>query len=406
MKHRIFALVISAAMILSFSGISAPGTMAATLKGSGTELDPYQIETAEQFDMIREDLTAYYVLLDDIDLSAYENWIPIGNLSYEDIDMESGEPDMSKVFSGTLEGTGHVISGLHCETDDNMIATGLFGCSSGNFTDIVLQDIYVNGGLSTMTSGGLIGYAMDGFINNVVLIGDNTIEGTNCIGGVAGGSMADILYCTVDNAHIIVNGDNDFSDGRLIQCDIAECAGLIAGGSFTGSINDCIAAGTVSATGNEAVGLGGIAGCIQSIESIYGNTADVVIEAGNGHAIGGLCGYAGTGDDGDGIIDPPCEITDCNITLQLTSDGATHVGGLVGTGLYYYGMEDCFIIEDCFVSGTIDGAVSPGTVAGRAEGSTILSCETDILIDGKASDVQVGTTDCMFESSDQYEDAE
>ncbi len=46
--------------------------------GSGTAEDPWQVATAEQLDRIRDDLTAHYILIDDIDLSGYENWIPIG----------------------------------------------------------------------------------------------------------------------------------------------------------------------------------------------------------------------------------------------------------------------------------------------------------------------------------------
>ena len=45
--------------------------------GSGTAEDPWQIATAEQLDRVRDDLKAHYVLTDDIDLSGYENWIPM-----------------------------------------------------------------------------------------------------------------------------------------------------------------------------------------------------------------------------------------------------------------------------------------------------------------------------------------
>ena len=51
--------------------------------------------------------------------------------------------------------------------------------------------------------------------------------------------------------------------------------------------------------------------------------------------------------------------------------------------------------------GSIDGAVTPGTVAGRAVGSVIESCDADILIDGVHADNQIGTTSCMYESADQ-----
>lgn len=81
--------------------------------------------------------------------------------------------------------------------------------------------------------------------------------------------------------------------------------------------------------------------------------------------------------------------------------GATHVGGLVGTGFYYYGEETAFKITNCTVKGEITGAVTPGAVAGRAENSVIESCDTDITLDGAALTDQVGSTETMYESSDQ-----
>lgn len=393
----------SAALLTMLLALPLSSYAAEDLAGSGTAEEPYQIGTAAEFDRIREDLTASYVLTADIDLSAYENWIPIGNLTYSDVNMETGDMDMTKMFSGSLDGDGHTISGVTSVTDQNMLTIGLFGAFTGTIQDLKVENVNVTGDETVMASGGVVGYAIAGSVSGVTLSGENSVTGINCVGGIVGGSMAEITGCTVENADITVIGDNDFSDGRIIQCDVAECGGLVAGGSFMGRVDNCTASGTVTAIGNEPVGLGGIAGCIQSIDSITGNQVTVTINAGNGHAIGGLCGYAGIGDDGDGIVDEPCAITDCQADITITADGATHVGGLVGTGMYYYGMEDCFTIENCSVSGSIDGAVTPGTVAGRAEGSTIISCETDVLIDGQQGTEQVGTTDRMYESADQYE---
>lgn len=46
--------------------------------GEGTEASPYVIETAAQLDSVREHLSAHFILMADIDLSAYESWAPIG----------------------------------------------------------------------------------------------------------------------------------------------------------------------------------------------------------------------------------------------------------------------------------------------------------------------------------------
>lgn len=399
MKFRFTASVFAASLILALP-FSAQAQEAAG--GSGTPEDPYQIATAEQLSAIREDLTASYILTEDIDLSGYETWEPIGNMTYADVDMETGDMDMTKIFTGSIDGDGHTISNLECVTDQNSVAVGMIGCFGGAIENLTVENVTVTGDETTMASGGVVGYAVGGSVSNITLTGENTVTGINCVGGIVGGSMSSVTNCTVEQADIVVIGDNDFSDGKIVQCDVAECGGLVVGGSYAGTVDNCTAKGTVTALGNEPVGLGGIAGCIQSIDHITGNTVEVTIQAGNGHGIGGLCGYAGIGDDGDGVVDDPCAITDCTAAITITADGATHVGGLVGTGMYYFGMEDRFTVENCSVTGTIDGAVTPGTVAGRAEGSTIISCEADVTIDGSQGAEEVGTTDRMYESADQY----
>ena len=84
--------------------------------------------------------------------------------------------------------------------------------------------------------------------------------------------------------------------------------------------------------------------------------------------------------------------------------GATHVGGLVGTGLYYYGEETAFRITNCTVNGEIVGAITPGAVAGRAENSVIERCAASVTLDGEALTAEVGETATMYESSDQLEE--
>ena len=157
-------------------------------------------------------------------------------------------------------------------------------------------------------------------------------------------------------------------------------------------MENCTAEGTIIAEGNEPVGLGGIAGCLEMMDSVTGCTADVeIISENGGHAIGGLCGYSGTHSIGDIALategveahEYPALIQDCHVTVKMNIPGATHVGGLIGTGLYYYGEETAFKIADCSVNGEILGAVTPGAVAGRAENSVIESCEASVTFEGE-----------------------
>lgn len=369
--------------------------------GKGTKSKPYQIKTAKQFANIGKNKTTlkkYYVLKKNINFKnkTVKN---IGSVTMA----QMGKGNMAYAFSGSFNGKGHTISNIKVKQETNEVGTGLFEISTGTVKNLTVKNTTTTGTGSSMVSAGVVGMAYGGTVSNVKLTGKNNVSGVNCIGGIVGGGWgAKIKKCSVSGTTITVNGNNDFSTGVIVQEDVAECGGLIVGGGFTGSVTDCTAKGTVKATGNEPVGLGGIGGCLQCMDLISGNTANVTIQAKNGHAIGGLCGYAGVGDDGDGIIQEPAKIKNCSVTVKIVSHGATHVGGLIGTGLYYYGMEDRFNVIDCSVKGSIDGAVTPGTVAGRAEGSIITSCQTDVTVDGVKSSTRVGTTSQLYQSSDQY----
>ena len=93
----------------------------------------------------------------------------------------------------------------------------------------------------------------------------------------------------------------------------------------------------------------------------------------------------------------------CSVTVKMNVPGATHVGGFIGTGLYYYGEETAFKITNCAVNGEITGAVTPGAVAVRVENSVIESCEASVTLDGEALTEEIGKTETVYESADQGE---
>lgn len=257
--------------------------------------------------------------------------------------------------------------------------------------------------------GGLVGYNMGGTAKNAHAK-NVSVTGNACVAGLIGGSgNATISDCSAEDISITVLGDNDFSKG-LIQDDTAECGGLLIGGSFGGTIDNCSASGTIKADGNEPVGLGGIGGCLEMMDSVTNCTADVTIDTQKGgHAIGGLCGFSGTHSNPNIVLDTegvstknyPAVIENCKVTVKINAKDATHVGSLIGTGLYYYGEETVFSVKNCTVSGEINGAVSPGSIAGRAENSKISDCTIDLLVDGKDAKNEIGKTEVKYESADQ-----
>ena len=68
--------------------------------GSGTEADPYLITDVYELQEMSDDLTAYYVLGNDIDASVTSSWN--GNAGFEPIG----------TFTGIFDGQGHTITGV------------------------------------------------------------------------------------------------------------------------------------------------------------------------------------------------------------------------------------------------------------------------------------------------------
>lgn len=378
--------------------------------GTGTETDPYQIETIAQLEAFRDGVNdgsqngytgAFIQLGADLDMEGAV-WTPIGTME----DMEGH----STMFLGVFDGDGHTVSNLSYTSEGPTVGAGLFGISCGTVKNLNMENVTVTvTDKTSMAIGGVIGYNM-GSIDHVTLKGAD-ITGNNCTGGIVGGNKGAVTNCRSEDVEVTVIGDNDFSAG-LVQADIAECGGLIIGGGFGGTIDRCTASGTVRSEGNEPVGLGGIGGCLEMMDSITNCSATVTIEsAKGGHAIGGLCGYAGTHSDPDVCLEEegfsttnyPSVIDNCSVQVTINAPGATHVGGLVGTGLYYFGEETAFAITNCRVEGSIDGTVTPGAIAGRAEGSSFSSCDFAVQIDGSLAENAIGTTVCMYESADQYD---
>jgi hypothetical protein len=142
--------------------------------GNGTSGNPYQISTAIEFNSLRNDLTAHYVLTADIDLSEFSNdgagFEPIGSTS---------------PFTGVLDGGGHAITGLHIyRPEDDQI--GLFSQvgASGEVKRLGLLDVSIEGNEAV---GGLIGWNNGGLVSECYVTG--FVVGQSSVGGLIGSAF-------------------------------------------------------------------------------------------------------------------------------------------------------------------------------------------------------------------------
>lgn len=318
--------------------------------GSGSSEDPWKIATAEQLDRIRDDLTGHYTLIGDIDLSGYENWMPIGTFQPRSDAPEDAEvPHPDYAFTGTFDGAGHTISNLTISCEAPMGA-GLFGCASGTESNaasighFTLKDVNVSG---FYLVGGAVGLQfMNCPVSDIHLEGDNKLTGMQGIGGIVGTGFDLISDCSA-TADVIVSGD----DGA--------CAGLIAGGTTMSSIKNCqVTGGSITAEGNATWGFGALCGAPWGAAEITDCKVSgtlITVNGENNRLVGGLVGFGGTYDPEAPAQITGCTVEDVTITVSETTDS---VGGLIGAGKEMMEGSDqmsSFIISDCAVSGSISG---------------------------------------------------
>lgn len=344
--------------------------------GSGTAEDPWQIATAEQLDRVRDDLKAHYVLTDDIDLSGYESWIPIGafqSLSDAPEDAEVPHPDFA--FTGTFDGAGHTISNLTVSCEAPMGA-GLFGCASGtesgaaSIGHFTLKDVNVSG---FYLVGGAVGLQfMSCSVTDIHLVGENHLTGMQGIGGIVGTGFDLISDCSA-TADITVSGD----DGA--------CAGLIAGGTTMSSIKNCeVTGGSITADGNATWGFGALCGApwgAPEITDCKVSGTVITVNGENNRLVGGLVGFGGSYDPTAPAQISGCTVEDVSIIVSETTDS---VGGLIGAGKEMMEGSDVmssFVISGCSVSGTIEGGGNNvGEVVGDPACAVSVDCEGGMTV--------------------------
>jgi len=269
-------------------GASTPYlTQFAVFLGNGSEAYPYQIRTAEQLDLIRTDLDAHYILMNDIDLSNFiaeknpiEGWEPLGVIEER--------------FTGCFDGDGYTISGLYCNRP-NTRGVGLFGFTWGTLknTSIIISSSVIGHD----AVGGLSGHITEGSVVSDCTVKGN-VSGFEDVGGLFGYAYKMSIYnCSAEG---IVEGTS------LVNTDV----GGLVGNTHTIIMDNCMKTGLV--IGNDTVG--GLIGR-NDYSQLLNCYSDAKVQGDS--SIGGLVGYHYQGD----------------INKSLSTGevvGSSNLGGLVG----------------------------------------------------------------------------
>lgn len=211
------------------------------MTGSGTLLDPYIITTQTDLYNIRNKLSAYYELANDITLTAYQTgygWLPIGV--------------SSPYFTGQLDGKGFKISNLFINRTSAYC--GLFGILHSN--SVVKNIALLNCNITTTGSyaGGLAGYTYNATIDNCYSTG--SITGNNYVGGLIGNASTDTH---TNNCYSTCNATGANYIGGLI-------------GSVIDTITDSYSTGVVTGTGLQVGGLVGYSSSELTITGCFWDT--------------------------------------------------------------------------------------------------------------------------------------
>jgi len=342
------------------------------------------IYTAQDLDNIRNNMSGKYILMNDIDLSGWGNWEPIGYYN------PSAFHTTANSFTGTFDGNGYIIKGLTiirsitvatqgCNAlfgyalnavvknvgmvDTNIDITtsasvsihaaGLIAFGYGYQNEFSLENCYsINGRINVSgnhqnTAGGIIAtntgnysdinktYAKDCYNTGMVRVSGGTIND-------AGGIIGEITSFLVENCYNV---------GSISSSGSYSYGGGIAG-SMSGRINNCYNLGNITAANY----CGGIAGSfstggITNSNNCY-NLGGITARPATGVTAyaGGISGISGTGEHANcyniGKID-----------AELTGSSSAYLAGIFGrseaTDVYVSSPNNSFKLENCYNAGML-----------------------------------------------------
>ena len=290
-------------------------------KGSGSESDPYLIESAAQLAGLAYNINnddnydykgKYFKLMKDIDLAS-KPWTPIGNNTHF--------PHLR------LDGNGKSIINLKVDVSDGY--AGLFYWLSGTSStekSLVRNLTIRNADVKTggRDAGVIVGFTS--FIDIIDCRVDGSVTSAYCAGGIVGSGDPSIINCRAD-VNVTVNapastsksfsvaaggliGDISFNneqDNTITNCtvrgtvtvssqDLSESVNDFHAGGVAGlavaNVIDCTSYAEISSTSENEVRVGGLVGTVGAGSKITNSSAYGTVHGKKNNFVGGAYGYA------------------------------------------------------------------------------------------------------------------
>lgn len=320
-KNKILLRTFSLVLIFAFISMFKINVNAASFSGSGTEKDPYVVTNAEQFNAIRNNLSAHYKLGNTIDLSSISNFVPIGNLDRPftgSLTCDLGSDKMPKYAVKNLK--IHVAKTAYISENKSKWEAGAFGAAKGaTFTNIYFLNVNVTN---------------DNF-------GDNT--GNVVYGDYKPGMGEQFSAALIGNAKdCIITGC--MSSGKIDTS--SNNAGGLIGRAEGSTISNCYSTASVLSKGKW--GAGGLIGTLEDTSLTYSFYKGGEVSCGSEYSSQGMLFATATS----------CIITDC-YALGTGLGGQGNIGKFTKTS-----------ITNCFSAAKVNHAI-PSEYIGSAVGNTV-----------------------------------
>ena len=252
-KWLVTMLLLVMAILMPYEGAWA---QTKPTRGDGSVDKPYEISSAAELAWFRdyvnkESQFASAMLTDDIDLSEFchaadaatnteeLSWDPIGN---------------GKMYCGTFDGNGKTIRNLYINS--TFMFEGFFGyAKNGCIKNITFDNAKVKN--TNKFGTGILTGGFEGTIENIKILANCSVEGTENTGGIAGGGAGYISNC---ENRAMVNGTNNvggivgYGEGSLQNsANYGDISGVAQVGNLIGfaaavNLNNVLGVGNVTAT--------------------------------------------------------------------------------------------------------------------------------------------------------------
>ena len=370
-KWLVTMLLLVMAILMPYEGAWAQTTKQPA-RGDGSADNPYKISTAAELVWFRNhvnegNVKASATLTEDIDLSEFchaadaatntkeLSWDPIGNSDNK--------------YQGTFDGNGKTIRNLYINS--TIRYKGFFGyavdCRIKNITfdnaKVKTTDVY--------GTGILAGAFEKGTIENIKILANCSVEGTENTGGIAGAGAGNIINC---ENRAMVNGTNK--------------VGGIVGNCYDNTISSCANYGAVTGTGYAVGGMVGYfnSGTMQNSAN-YGDISGDAL-------LGNLIGYANI-----------CNINNVlgvgNITANYADNNGLIVGYIVDASSAASGILAYNSSAKMTIGGTVV-AIGDGSLTypeGKNEADVVKAFTPEQLKSGEVAYLLNGSTSVPTEGS-------